>query len=157
MNRNKMLTWLLNLSLVSLISLSWSSWIAFTSGALTNLLFQSVKLRRDHGPGCLYEALRNQSIINLSSLLNSACAPWDADGQCSYFCKYPLLSLPPHLSLRAKWLQTLDISGSGTKSPVQKELPGADTHFPHTSGLPERMMEFSASFPVKIVSSHRKQ
>lgn len=42
----------------------------------------------------------------------------------------------------------LGMPGSGTKSPVQKELPGADTHLPHTSGLPEPMMELSASFSL---------
>lgn len=109
----------------------------------------------DHGPSCLYEALRNQNIINLSSLLNSVYTTKDVDVDCSFL----QISSPHsyHLFLGAKWLETLGIPGSRTKSPTQKEPPEVDTLLPHTLGFHEWIMEFSASFPTKIVSNHSEQ
>jgi hypothetical protein len=75
-------------------------------------------MRIDHTYWHFYEALRNQSIINISFLLNSACMTSYVDINWSYLCGYPLFI--PNTS---NWLETLGFLRTATKSSMQEEHP----------------------------------
>lgn len=83
----------------------------------------------DHGPSCLYEASRNQNIINLSSLLNSVYPIKDVDIDCSFFAAILSSFLSP-----LPWSQVAGNLGV-EQNPQHRKNPLRLTHSPSPSRL----------------------